>query len=267
MKWLGILIAFAVFCSLALAVGFPWKQAALLAVFAAYMARGLFQVAATMPLHTFEPYYVLITPNWARILVDYTSAKTEEEWPKFMAWCGRPELPVDWYSVLRNDRDGVLIYRGSEGFRTAIDWRYEVKKKELWKLPKDEISPEGFPDSMDFFVKQKFDVIQLGFSVSKDWWQMFSAHCPHPVEAHEEHMFGEVNVVLAQLPLQEFNLYWNDVDYDTKKVDRTWKLVTESRTKHGWEQVERDANADFPTCLQPIRIKNKYFDVQHQSIK
>jgi hypothetical protein len=268
-KLLSFLFAFAVFCSLAVAVGFPWKQAILLAIFAAYVSVGRFhvaaQVASTTPPHTFEPYYVRIIPNWTQILADYTTAKNDEGWLKFVAWCGRTELPGAWYSVLRNDKDGVLIYRGSElGFSTAFDWSYEVKKREWLRLPKDGISPEGFPDSMDFFVKQKFDVIQLGLDVSRDWWQMFSPHCPEPVETHEEHMFGQVKIVLAQLPLREFDLYWNEVDYKTKNVDKTWESVKESRKKHGWEEIEKFR--DVPSSWQPITIKNKYFEIQHRSI-
>jgi hypothetical protein len=269
-KFLGLLFAFAVCCSLSVVVGFPWKQAVLLAIFAAYVSVGLFQVAAqvasTKPLHTFEPYYVRIIPNWTQLLADYTTAKSDEDWLKFIAWCGRAELPAVWYSVLRNDKDGVLIYRGSElGFTTAYDWRYEVKKREWLRLPKDGISSEGFPDSMDLFVKQKFDVIQLGLNVSKHWWQTFSTHCPEPVEIYEEHMFGEVHVVLAQLHIREFDLYWNEIDYNLKNVDRTWKLVNEGRKKLRWEKIEE--HPDIPSSSQPIRIKNKYFDVQHQSIR
>jgi hypothetical protein len=220
---------------------------------------GLFQVAtqvaATTPLHTFEPYYVRIIPNWTQILADYANAKNDEDWLKFLAWCGRAELPGAWYSVLRNDKDGVLIYRGSElGFSTVFDWR----------LPKDGISPEGFPDSMDFFVEQKSDGIQLGLNVSGEWWRTFSPDCPPPVETHEEHLFGQVKIVLAQLPLREFDLYWNEVDYKAKNVDKTWKSVRESRKKHGWEEMEK--YQDVPSSLQPITIKNKYFDVQHRSL-
>jgi hypothetical protein len=127
MRFFSLLFAFAVFCALALAVGFPWKQAVLLAVFVAYVSVGLFQVATKVA----ATYYVRIIPNWTQILADYTTAKNDEGWSKFVAWCGRSELPGAWYSVLRNDKDGVLIYRGSElGFSTAFDWTYEVKKSE-----------------------------------------------------------------------------------------------------------------------------------------
>jgi hypothetical protein len=268
-KFFSLLFVFAVFCALALAVGFPWKQVVLLAAFAAYMSVGLFQVAtkvaATAPGHKFEPYYVRIIPRWTQILADYTTAKNDEDWLKFVAWCGREELPGAWYSVLRNDKDGILIYRGSElGFSTAFDWTYEVKKSEWLRGTKREGNPEGFPDSMDLLVKQKSDVIQLGLNVSSDWWPTFSPHCPAPIETHEEHMFGQVRIVLAQLPLREFDLYWNEVDYEPKNVDRTWKSVRESRKKHGWEEIEN--HRDVPSSLQPITIKNKYFEVQHHSI-
>jgi hypothetical protein len=261
------------FCSLLLLSGgsrVPLEQAVLLAIFAAYMTSGLvqvsFQVAATGPLHTFEPYYVRIIPNWTQILADYTTAKNDEDWLKFVAWCGRTELPGAWYSVLRNDKDGVLIYRGSElGFSTTFNWSYEVKKREWLGARKAETSPEGFPDSMDFLVKQKFDVIQLGLSVRSDWWKTSSRHCPDPVETHEEHMFGTVQVVLAQLPLREFDLYWNEVDYKIKNVDKTWESVRENRKKYGWEEMEK--YRDVPSSLQPITIKNKYFEVQHHSIE
>jgi hypothetical protein len=267
-KWFGFLIVFVVVGSLAMAVGFTWKQAILLAIFATYVERGLGMTVAK-PTHTFEPYYVRIVPNWSRILTDFTAVKNDEDWPKFLAWFGRTwnDLPADWYSVLRNDNDGVLVYRGGElGIRTAIDWTYEVKKNELWRIPSERVSHEGFPDTMYFFVKQNLDVIQLGLSISMDWWQTFSSHCPVPLETNNEHMFGLVKIVLAQLPIREFDLYWNEVDYKMENVDRTWKSVRESRRKHGWEEIIKE-NLDFPSAWLPIGIKNKYFDVQHGSLR
>ncbi len=113
-------------------------------------------------------------------------------------------------------------------------------------------------------MKQNFDVIQLGLSVSGDWWKTFAARCPECLETHEEYMFGRVRIVLARLPVQEFDLYWNETDYKSKNVDRTWKMVRESREKHGWKEIERDK--DFPFHWQPLTIKSRYFEVQHHSL-
>jgi hypothetical protein len=269
-KWFGLLFVFVVVGSLAMAVGFPWKQAALLAIFAAYVERGL-NMAAAKPTHTFEPYWVWIMPNWHQILTDYTIVKNDEDWEKLTAWNNSAEVPPshilkvgDWYSVLRNDKDGVLIYRGDDrGFRTAIDWTYDVT---YYRFSLTKVTAlEGFP-TIDFFVKQQFDVVQLGLKVQSNWWKTFSADCPEPVETHEEYMFGAVKIVLAQLPLREFDLYWNEVDYEPKHVNKIWGSVRESRKKHGWEEKEKEKYMDFPSHWQPITIKNKYFEVQHRSI-
>ncbi len=95
-KWLGILFVFALGCSLAVAVGFPWKQAFLLAILAAYVERGLY-MAATNPRHNFEPYYVRVIPTWDQILTGYAVEKSDEDWQKFTDWCGGKALPRDWF--------------------------------------------------------------------------------------------------------------------------------------------------------------------------
>jgi len=266
-KLLGPFLAFAVFCTLALAVGFQWRQSVLLAIFAAFVQLGL-DGAAMRPSHTFEPYYVQIMPNWDAILLDYTIVRNEEDQQIFTAWCEQAwtELPHAWYSVLRNDKDGIIVYRGAaQGFSTKIDSDYEVKKRRSWlsgNQPK--ISVESFPRALDFFIKQKFDAIQLGLNVSSDWWQKFSSQCASPVETNEEHMFGTVRIVIAQLPYREFDLYWNEIDYKPKSVDKVWLAVREGRKKHGWEEMEKDYS--LPSSLQPISLKNKYFRVHHGSI-
>jgi hypothetical protein len=50
----------------------------------------------------------------------------------------------------------------------------------------------------------------------------------------------------------------------TKVDDFVLPPVRESRKKHGWEEIEKDW--DFPSNLQPIKIKNKYFEVKHHSM-
>src|SRR6266567_350357 len=105
-KALSLVFVFAVVCGLVMAVGFSWKQAVLLAAFAAYVERGL-EMAATKPRYTFEPYYVSIIPDWEQILADYGIVeRTSEEWKKFKTWSEDKALPLGWYSVLRNDKDG-----------------------------------------------------------------------------------------------------------------------------------------------------------------
>jgi hypothetical protein len=268
-KWFVLLFVPVIVGSLAMAVGFSWKQAVLLAILAAYVERGL-SMSAAKPTHIFEPYYVRIFPNWDQIITDYLRIHHEEDWQKFSAWREGKALPADCYSVLRNDKDGVIIYRGSElGFRTAIDWNNEVKKTDwLRVIKKDGISPEDFPNSMDFFVKQYGDVIQLGLRVSEDWWKKFSLQCPESVEVetHEAFLFGLVKIVLVQLPIREFDLYWNEIDYKMEKIDKTWKSVRESRKKYGWEEI-KEKESEIPSSWQPIRIKHKYFEVWHRSLR
>lgn len=264
-KWLGPVFIFGVVCGLGIAVGFSWKQAILLAVCAAYVERGL-DMAAPKPRYTFEPYYVSIIPDWVQILGDYRIVEeTEEDWKKFTTWSEGKPLPLVWYSVLRNDKDGILIYRGVEGgFLTTYDWTYEVTKTGRRPYHIDAVSPEGFPYGVELFVKQKFDAIELGLSVSSDWWKSFASNCPKGLETHEEYMFGQVRIVLARLPIREFDLYWNEIDYNSKNVDETWKSVRESRAKQGWEEIERDK--EFPFHWQPLTIKHKYFRAQHHSL-
>jgi hypothetical protein len=263
-KWLGPVFVFGVVGGLAVAVGFSWKQAILLAVLAAYVERGL-DTAVIKPRYTFEPYYVSIIPDWKQILADYRIVKqTGEDWEKFTTWSEGKALPLVWYSVLRNDKDGVLIYRGAEwGFLAGYHWSYEVTKRKPHPFSIHAIDPEGFPNGIEFFVKQNSDVLELGLDVDSDWWQRASANCPEPLEAREG-LYGTKRIVLANLPLQEFDLYWNETDYKSKNVDRTWKLVRQSREKHGWKEIEKDKG--FTLYWQPNSIRNKYFEVQHHSL-
>jgi hypothetical protein len=217
-KWWGLVFVFGLVGGLAMAVGFSWKQAILFAVFAAYVERGL-DMAATKPRSTFEPFYVSIIPNWEQILADYSIVRqTDEDWKKFRSWSEGKALPLVWYSVLRNDKDGLLIYRGAEGgFSTAFAWQYEVTKRRASPYSPNAISPEGFPFGVDLFVKQDSDVIQLGLEVDGDWWQGVSRDSSKPLEARE-FLYGTERILLANLPLREFDLYWNEIDYDSK----TW---------------------------------------------
>ena len=59
-------------------------------------------------------------------------------------------------------------------------------------------------------------------------------------------------------------LGWNEIDYSTKNVDKTWKSVRENRRKHGWEDVEKIK--DVPSFHQPTTIRNKYFEVAHRAL-
>lgn len=262
-KWLLLLFVFAIGCSLSLEVGFTWKQAILLAAFVTYGMRAL-TFAAEKERYTFEPYFVLIRPDWVQILTDYTVLKHDEDRQRFFEWCGGKNPPNDWFTVLRNDKDGLLIYRGEKlGFRTRYDWSYELNEKDRLRRALAPISPDEFPD-IDFFVKQKSDVIQLGLNVRSDWWKMVSVNCPKPLAAEEEYMLGQVSIVLAQLPVREFDLYWNETAFDSKKFERTWALVREERKKYEWEEVPQVEG--IPSFYQPITIKSKYFEVAHGAL-
>lgn len=262
-KWLVALFVVVVFGGLCLAVGFSWKQAVLLALIAVYVEHAFLQ-AAPKRKATFDPYYVRIQPNWYVIFKDYSIVKTDDDWPKFREWREGKELPNVWYSVLRNDQDGILVYLGADGgFRTSFDFEWEVTKRLLHSI--ERLSPEGFPYAIDLFLKQKFDVIQIGLRVKSDWWKSVSADCANPLEVREEHLYGTAVITLAQLPLGEFNLHWVPIEYGRGYVDKVQNSMNKGREEHGWNEAEKYDG--LPSGIQPTILKSKYFTVEHNSIR
>jgi hypothetical protein len=51
-----------------------------------------------------------------------------------------------------------------------------------------------------------------------------------------------------------------------EKIDKTWKSVRESRKKYGCEEI-KEKESEIPSSWQPIRIKHKYFEVWHRSLR
>ena len=171
-------------------------------------------------------------------------------------------MPLVWYEILRDDKDGVLIYLGEKrGFWAAYDWEFAFTTRGLYSPVR--INPEELRSGISLFVKQRTaDVIQLGINVRSDWWKCVSGNCPKPLEIHEGYMFDQVSVVLAQLPIREFDFYWSEIDPKIETYDRFWESVRDSRQKHGWEEVPKDIDV----WSHSIKIRNKFFTVEHRAL-
>jgi hypothetical protein len=270
LKWLNSLVWALVFWGVLEWAGFSLSQSILLALLLTLLI-WMIGDAAPKVKYKFSPYYVTVDPKWHQILTDYKVINTDEDWTRLQEWMQSPGLPADhlarkrvvWFSIVRNDVSGALVWRGaSEGFSCEVDWEWAFTNNGRWMLDKEYQRTQDFTD-VALFMKQFGDVYRLGIRVPVEWWKEAKASCPAPIDEHTDHMCGRVDLTIASLPLAEFDVYWDRVEYDMKWVDKVWAKVDEGRKKHGWELAKK--SEDYRRW-EPTTIQHRYFDAYHHSL-
>jgi hypothetical protein len=223
----------------------------------------------------FMPYWVRISPNWIQILTDFRLIGSRAEWHSVIESLDTSSE----HSVLR---DGVwfTVVRRSEDFeRTLIFWNQKQAFGGEFEF-EENMSPIGFQSQLSedidvparFFMKPYAPNGDLGYSlgiaVPAWWWEEVKASCPAPLAVETTGWTGTVELTLATLPLEEFNIYrdpidrWSD-EYIVKTEPQISKRRDERRKTPGWKDNTPDSE---PGLRWGKSIEHKYFNIAHRDL-
>jgi hypothetical protein len=242
----------------------------------AWLAFGIGE-AAVKQSRRFIPYWVRVSPNWYQILTDFRLVGSPEEW-RSIAESVRSSAD---YHVLQ---DGVLftVVQQSEDFeRTLIFWNQHQAFGSEFSFGED-MTPIQFVRTTDpsgrhppaiFFMKpwgtQGVAGYSLGIEVEAWWWEKLKDSCGSPLAVETNPLTGSVDLILATLPVSEFDIYrnpanrWTD-EYILKTEPKIRKQRDDVRQKLAW--TAKDLRIPELPCRVPQHIEHRYFVVEHREI-
>lgn len=263
--------------------GFSMKQSITLALLIALLLRAPEVHRAAAGCFRFKPYRVSVTPNWAKLLLDFKLVGNLEEWHGIQK--SFEELPLTKYCVLRNGISFEMVYQSVDNVRRLVysdDYRAflsDVKFSEDMspiRIEQEHQAIHAFgnltPPFAEVFVWAGIDGYNLGIEVPDWWWDEAKALCPKPVEVREKYStqfehIGRLRLTLATISYREFDLYWEpdpgdwtfwSMGFYNKTAKRRGAQRDEQRKKFDWETGK--------TWGAGEHITHKYFDVYHQEI-
>jgi hypothetical protein len=220
----------------------------------------------------FTPHYVVVYPNWPRILIDFKVISGREEWQSISSKFESPAPGKTFgvgifllYFLHSNDAQDrrLIFYRNETTFITRIKLSEEITPVSL----DNERTLRGISHP-DVFLEQSGDGYALGLRVKESWWQSVKSSCPRPYSEKIDSMCGQVDLVLAVIPYTEFAPYWESPDYSPAaiKVTKTFeKNREEGLPKFGWKDTTRKPIPGLgidPSCT----IEHTYAEVTHGDI-
>lgn len=274
---------------------FSMQQSIVVALIAGWL-EWVMETRVPRPTTRFRPYSVGIRPRWYEIVTDFKLISEPEEWRAILETLRK--LPSTEYCILR---DGVrfsvlhednevddflgseraLLFLGHQHeFSTEIDRaefmdpikieyqsRSDVSTDILKGIHGDESSRSYVPQ---FFVKYGLPGgggLKLGLIVPDWWWERKKVICPEAVHETTDHLTGQVELVLAEIPPSEFDGYHQLVWWGNPflRPPNSFARREEERTKLGWKAVEHSHNSEMRVRWSDS-IEHKYFTLYHWAI-
>ncbi len=251
---------------------FPPRQSIALALLVAWLFRAVTH-AGSKPPARFRPYWVRATPNWLQILSDYKLLANQEEWVALQSAMEKlsdsensEAVQGFLYTVVQHSSDGerMLLYLDRRnGFKSEVNFVEYLRpfgpQQEVWPKSLEHIA--GLGAFMKWGTDGGYD---LGIRVEMEWWEKLKPSCPPVLREDIDHPCGRVNLTLAILPYNEFQMYWDPIEFGTgKHIDRLWAGIKEARDRHKWLEKKSDWEWKYH---EPKALSHKYYDVLHDSI-
>jgi hypothetical protein len=216
------------------------------------------------------PYSVLVEPKLHYLLLDYKLIKDAEEfrqcWEK-----GLKDVLLIHFTVLQPQHDvdlpGLIYWGSRKSFVTQVDFEEPVEVVKF-EQANSFIKDLGFPPcELTWFLRLGRDGYELGLNVPTEWWERIRATSEigelAKTKAEADGMTDNTRLVVANLPWQEFDMYYDKGEFDLKRRQKQKELADKQLSKYGWKRKDRsDAEVADPW----YRLEHRYFTVQHRSI-
>jgi hypothetical protein len=227
--------------------------------------------SSAKPQLQFTPYYMVVYPNWPRILIDFKIISGAEEWRSLSSqFDASPEktfgvgrfLLYFLHSNEAQDRR-LIFYRNETTFITRIKLSEEITPVSL----DNQRTLRGISHP-EVFLEAGGDGYALGLRVKESWWQSVKSSCPKPYAEKSDSMCGEIDLVLAVIPYTEFAPYWQSPAHSSNavKVMKTFeKNREEGLPKFGWKERVQERVPGLGIDW-PCTIEHAYAEVTHRDI-
>jgi hypothetical protein len=266
----------ALYLSLHHLADFSEKQSIALA-FIAWAGYELYESlrASSRVTDNFSPFFVFVSPHWYELLRDYKLVQSHEEWQQIVK--SRDSAPPNEYNVLRSGILFSVLQPRSDAYLPALiywDSRRRFVSEVEFEEQIEEIHVENptlkghaWEWKPEVYFKGGLGGYEVGLGVNGKWWEQICAADETKelakTKTDTDPFTGRTQLAVATLPYSEFDIYYHDVAYGSKRRE---KQRNRQLAQNGWK-AEDLPDAEIEHVFRPpIRIDHKYFTVEHRHI-